>query len=140
MRYGKQRHSFGTLSELNVTPLLDLAFVLLIIFMITAPFLAESADLTIPTSNASRDAIDPTKIFTISIDKYRMIELDGAPFELADLSGGIGQLKTQNPEMGVIIRAHEDLRVQDLIGVMDTVREAGVAKVGVVTKPAQNEG
>lgn len=140
MRYGKQRHSFGTLSELNVTPLLDLAFVLLIIFMITAPFLAESADLTIPTSNSSRDAIDPTKIFTISIDKYRMVELDGAPLEIADLPNGIRQLRTQNPKMGVIIKAHKDLLVQDLIGVMDTVREAGVAKVGVVTKPAQNEG
>jgi biopolymer transport protein ExbD len=139
MRHGKQRHSFGTLSELNVTPLLDLAFVLLIIFMITAPFLAESADLTIPSSKASRDAIDPAKVFTISIDKFRMVELDGAPLELADLSSGIRQLKEQNPGMGVVIKAHKELRVQDLVGVMDTVRDAGVAKVGVVTKPAGDE-
>ena len=141
MRHGShQRHSLGSLSELNVTPLLDLAFVLLIIFMITAPFLAESADLTIPSSKASRDAIDPSKVFTISIDKYRMLELDGAPLERADLPSGIDQLKAQHPGMGIVIKAHNELPVQELVGVMDTLRDAGVAKVGVVTKPAQDEG
>jgi biopolymer transport protein ExbD len=125
----------GSLSELNVTPLLDLAFVLLIIFMITAPFLAESADLTIPTSKASNEAIDPAKVFTVSIDKFRMIELDGAPVETGDLATAIGQLKAQHPGMAAIVKAHSGLSVQDLVGVMDTLREAGVSKVGVVTKP-----
>ena len=139
MRNGyHQRHSLGSLSELNVTPLLDLAFVLLIIFMITAPFLAESADLTIPSTKASRDAIDPSKVFTISIDKYRMLELDGAPLEREDLESGIQQLKSQNPGMGVVIKAHNGLPVQDLVGLMDTLREAGIAKVGVVTKPSRD--
>ncbi len=139
MRNRHQRQSLGTLSELNVTPLLDLAFVLLIIFMITAPFLAESADLTIPSSKASREAVDPAKVFTISIDRHRAIELDGTPIGLADLPSGIRQLKERHPGMGVIIKAHNELPVQDLVGVMDTLRDAGVAKVGVVTKPAPGD-
>jgi biopolymer transport protein ExbD len=130
MRYGRRRQeSIGSLSELNVTPLLDLAFVLLIIFMITAPFLAESADLTIPTSEASNEAIDPAKVFTISIDKFQMMELDGNPIETSDLPEGIRQLKEQHPGMGVVIKAHNELSVQSLVGVMDTLREVGVSKV-----------
>jgi len=136
MRHTSQRHSLGSLSELNITPLLDLAFVLLIIFMITAPFLAESADLIIPSSKASNEAVDPSKVFTVSIDKYRSTELDGAPVEYADLPSEIRQLKSQHPDMGIVIKAHSQLQVQQLVGVMDAIRNAGVAKVGVVTKPS----
>ena len=137
MRYGRhQQNRIGSLSELNVTPLLDLAFVLLIIFMITAPFLAESADLTIPSSKASNEAIDPSKVFTVAIDKFRMLELDGSPLEREDLLSSIGQLKDQHPRMGVVIKAHNELPVQELVVIMDTLRDAGVSKVGVVTKPS----
>ncbi len=136
MRQASNRHSLSSLSELNITPLLDLAFVLLIIFMITAPFLAESADLIIPSSKASNEAIDPSKVFTVSIDKNHSTELDGKPIDQQALSVEIRQLQDQYPGMGVIVKAHHQLQVQELVEVMDAIRAAGVAKVGVVTKPA----
>ncbi len=136
MRRARHNQAIGSLSELNVTPLLDLAFVLLIIFMITAPFLAESASLTIPTSKASNEAVDPSKVFTISVDKFRAVEVDGNRVEPAALEAEIRRLKGLHPEMAAIIKAHNTLPVQDLVGVMDALRSAGVAKVGVVTKPA----
>ena len=55
--------------------------------------------------------------------------------ELAELEAGVRQLKVKNPEMGVIIRAHHALTVQDLVGVMDSLRNARVTAVSVVTKP-----
>ena len=136
MRQARNRHSLSSLSELNITPLLDLAFVLLIIFMITAPFLAESANLIIPSSKASNEAIDPSKVFTVSIDKNLSTELDGKSVEQQALPTEIRQLQELHPGMGVIIKAHHQLQVQELGGVMDAIRAAGVAKVGVVTKPA----
>ncbi len=136
MRQARNRHSLSSLSELNITPLLDLAFVLLIIFMITAPFLAESANLIIPSSKASNEAIDPSKVFTVSIDKNLSTELDGKSVEPQALPTEIRQLQELHPGMGVIIKAHHQLQVQELVGVMDAIRAAGVAKVGVVTKPA----
>ncbi len=136
MRQARNRHSLSSLSELNITPLLDLAFVLLIIFMITAPFLAESANLIIPSSKASNEAIDPSKVFTVSIDKNLSTELDGKSVEQQSLPTEIRQLQELHPGMGVIIKAHHQLQVQELVGVMDAIRAAGVAKVGVVTKPA----
>ena len=136
MRQARNRHSLSSLSELNITPLLDLAFVLLIIFMITAPFLAESANLIIPSSKASNEAIDPSKVFTVSIDKNLSTELDGKSVEQQALPTEIRQLQELHPGMGVIIKAHHQLQVQELVGVMDAIRAAGVAKGGVVTKPA----
>lgn len=131
----RHTHQLGTLAELNVTPLLDLAFVLLIIFMLTAPFLAESSELVIPSSKGSNDQIDPEKIFTISIDRNRKMDLNGVELEHSELEAGVRQLKQKNPEMGVIIRAHHELTVQDLVGVMDALRNAHVTAVSVVTKP-----
>lgn len=132
-----RRHTqeLGTLAELNVTPLLDLAFVLLIIFMITAPFLAESSELVIPSSKGSNDQVNPEQVFTVSIDRNRKMDLNGVGLELAELEAGVRQLKVKNPEMGVIIRAHHALTVQDLVGVMDSLRNARVTAVSVVTKP-----
>ena len=132
-----RRHTqeLGTLAELNVTPLLDLAFVLLVIFMITAPFLAESAELVIPTSKGSNDQIDPDKVYTISIDRNRNMDIDGVALEASELEAGVRNLKAKNPEMGVIIRAHSELDVQDLVGVMDALRNARVSAMSLVTKP-----
>ena len=141
MRTKPRRHTqeLGTLAELNVTPLLDLAFVLLIIFMLTAPFLAESSELVIPSSKGSNDQVDPEKVFTVSIDRSRKMDLNGVELEYAELEAGVRQLKKKNPDMGIIIRAHHELTVQDLVGVMDALRNARVAAVSVVTKPGVPE-
>jgi len=66
MRRYSQKDQFSTLSEINITPLLDLAFVLLIIFIITTPLMDKSSDLVIPSSVASKDAVNPAAVQTIS--------------------------------------------------------------------------
>ena len=130
-----RQYQLGTLSELNVTPLLDLAFVMLVIFMITAPFLAEKADLTIPSSKASNDAVDPSKVVTLSIDKFNRFELGETPVAENALVSELKALKESKPGLGILVRAHANLPVQRLVNVMDSMRSAGIATVGVVTKP-----
>ncbi len=130
-----RQYQLGTLSELNVTPLLDLAFVMLVIFMITAPFLAEKADLTIPSSKAANDAVDPSKVVTLSIDKFNRFELGETPVAEGALVGELKALKESKPGLGILVRAHANLPVQRLVNVMDSMRSAGIATVGVVTKP-----
>ena len=71
MRRYSQRHNLSTLSEINITPLLDLAFVLLIIFMITTPLLENSVNLIIPSSGAANAPVNPAQVQTISIDRQR---------------------------------------------------------------------
>src|SRR5207244_5654473 len=76
MRRYSQRQSLSTLSEINVTPLLDLAFVLLIIFMITTPLLESSMNLVIPSSVAKNPPLNRSQVQTISIDRTDTIRVN----------------------------------------------------------------
>jgi biopolymer transport protein ExbD len=134
------RAGLGTLAELNVTPLLDLAFVLLIIFMITAPFLAERADLIIPTSKAAQDAVDPSQIYDIAIDQHGGLQLDGRDVPPEGLAAALLALRQEKPDLAVVIRAHRELPVQAVVGVMDILKDTGVTRVGLLTKPGEPEG
>lgn len=137
MRRFSDRHSLHTLSELNVTPLLDLAFVLLIIFMITTPLMENSVDLVIPSSEAARHAVDPSAVQTISINREGEIKFNGEATTLPQLESTLTALKEAKPEVAVVVRSHKELSVQKLIDVMDVVQRAKITKVGVVTNPEQ---
>ncbi len=133
MRRFSDRHALQTLSELNVTPLLDLAFVLLIIFMITTPLMDNSVDLIVPSSEASEKAVDPSAVQTISINRDGMLKLNGGETTLEAMEGQLVELKAARSEVAVVIRSHKELPVQKLIDVMDVVQRATIARVGVVT-------
>ena len=135
MRRFSERHSLTTLSEINVTPLLDLAFVLLIIFIITTPLMEKSVDLVIPSSNAAQNAVDPSAVQTISINRDETIKLGGGEVSLDDLAARLTALREARPDTAVVVRAHKDLPVQKLIDVMDALKKARITKVGVVTNP-----
>jgi len=137
MRRFSDRHALQTLSELNVTPLLDLAFVLLIIFMITTPLMENSVDLVIPSSEAAKHAIDPSAVQTIEINREALIKFNGEAVELAGLENALVTMKETRPEIAVVIRSHKELAVQKLIDVMDAVQRAQISKVGVVTNPEE---
>lgn len=124
-----------TLTELNVTPLLDLAFVLLIIFMITTPLIENSMDLVVPTSSTAKGSVNPAEVMTISIDKNDTIKLNSEIVTSADLEARLKSLHSQNPATAVVVRPHQDLAVQKFVGVMDILQRTGITKVGVMTHP-----
>jgi biopolymer transport protein ExbD len=127
--------SLGTLAELNVTPMLDLCFVLLIIFMITAPFLSEKADLVIPTSKASREAVDPSQVHIVSVNRDGQLFLGESQLTAETLRESLAALHEKDPEAAVVIQADRKLLVEDLVAVMDIAKSVSITKVGVVTKP-----
>lgn len=134
MRRYSQRQNLSTLSEINITPLLDLAFVLLIIFMITTPLLENSVTLAIPSSQAANAAIDPSKVQTISIDRLEAVKFNNEPVDAAALAAKLTAAKTANPDVAVVIRPDRELPVQKLIGLMDAVQRAQIVRVGIATK------
>jgi biopolymer transport protein ExbD len=137
MRRYTDRHALHTLSELNVTPLLDLAFVLLIIFMITTPLMENSVDLVLPTSEAAKNPVNQSTVQTIAIDQNDRIELNGQPTSIEALEAQLAALKADDPEVGVVVRAHKELPVQKLMNVMDAIQRAQIKRVGVVTNPEE---
>lgn len=135
MRRFSQKHGFSTLSEINVTPLLDLAFVLLIIFIITTPLMDKSVDLVIPSSKSAPNTVNPAAVQTISINREAEIKLNNQVIDLEQLATQLIALKQAQPDTAVVIRSHKEIQVQKLIDVMDAVQRAQITKVGVVTNP-----
>ena len=137
MKRFSDRHGLSTVSELNVTPLLDLAFVLLIIFMITTPLMDNSMELQLPKSGAPERPLDPGAVQTISIDREEKVAFNGRELSLEELSEALATALAEKPEIAVVVRSHRELPVQKLIDVLDVVKATKITKVGVVTNPAQ---
>jgi biopolymer transport protein ExbD len=137
MRRFSDRHSLTTLSELNVTPLLDLAFVLLIIFMITTPLMDNSVDVVLPSSEAARNAVEPSAVQTVVLRSDGQITFNREPADLATLETALTQLRAERSDAAVVVRSHRELPVQKLVDVLDAVQRAKISKVGIVTQPEQ---
>jgi biopolymer transport protein ExbD len=134
MKRYSQRHSLSTLSEINITPLLDLAFVLLIIFMITTPLLENSVNLVIPSSGAANAPVNPAQVQTISIDRQETIRFNNELVDAEILVMRLKKLRRADPDLAIIIRPDRELPVQKLIALMDALQRAQITKVGIATK------
>src|SRR5438045_3891398 len=134
MKRYSNRSNFSTLSEINVTPLLDLAFVLLIIFMITTPLLENSMNLVIPSSAAANAPITRAEVQTISIDREANIRINDQSVDGDLLAERLRELKRSNPDVAIVIRPDRDLPIQRLITLMDSLQRAQITNVGIATK------
>lgn len=134
MRRYSQRHNLSTVSEINITPLLDLAFVLLIIFMITTPLLENSTNLIIPSSGEANAPVKAGQVQTISIDRRETIKINDRTVSSGDLVARLTELKRANPEVAIVIRPDRELPVQKLVSLMDALQRAQINKVGIATK------
>jgi biopolymer transport protein ExbD len=135
MRRFSDRHTLQTLTEINVTPLLDLAFVLLIIFIITTPLMENSVNLVVPTSGEAIQSVDPSHVQTISIDKNDVLRLNDEVVDPAVLESRLLALHANKPDAAVVVRPHKELPIQRFIDVMDILQRARITKVGVLTRP-----
>jgi biopolymer transport protein ExbD len=134
MKRYSQRQSLSSLSEINITPLLDLAFVLLIIFMITTPLLESSMSLIIPSSGAKSPPVTSSQVQTISIDRNEAIRFNNQIVDLETLTAQLAELKRANPDVAIVIRPDRDLPVQKLVTLMDALQHAAIMKVGIATR------
>jgi biopolymer transport protein ExbD len=133
MKRYSQRSGHTAMAELNVTPLLDLAFVLLIIFIITTPLLESNIPLQLPNgSPKNTPATDPKSIRTISIDRNGQIFLESKPIELPVLQEALVAFQNATPDATVIVRADKSLRYQQVVDVMDAVQQAQITRISLV--------
>ena len=114
--------------------MLDLCFVLLVIFMITTPLLENSNQLALPSGADTDNPVNAGKVHTVGVDRSMTITLDGDPVAAAQLTGRLEALRTATPDVAVVVRAHKELTLQQLVGVMDSLRAAQIVKVGIVTE------
>ena len=136
MRRFSQRHALVTLSDINITPLLDLAFVLLIIFVITTPLLEQGLNLKLPVGDVpDNKKINPKDVRTVEVSTSRQYLMGGQWRNLRDLAQILVGEHRRNPRLLVYIRADKQCPyeyVSDLLNVLET---SGIDQVSLRTQP-----
>ena len=127
------KSAHDSLTELNITPLLDLAFVLLVIFIITTIPPVKDSDLKLPT--ASKHQKDPPrKANYISVQADGRLVLNTLELPMSDLLGKLISLRTDDPDLNVIIRGDAKTHYKEVRSVLDLCQQANIAKVQLATE------
>jgi len=135
----RTRHS--SLNELNVTPLLDLVFSLLIIFIITTPQLMNNLEMTLPAGEPPPP--DPgapiPQITQIEVAADGQTYLNRAPITVDQLRHRLQQLKTTDPDPAVVVKGADAVDYQHMIDVLDILQQLDITKVGLATETVASE-
>jgi len=124
----------GYLSDINVTPLVDVMLVLLIIFMVTAPMMMHGVKVNLPKteSKSIKTKEDP---LLLTITKQRLIFIEDYKVELKALKKKLKQIFANRAEKEILLQGDKDVPYGFVIEVMSQVKEAGITKVGMITEP-----
>jgi biopolymer transport protein TolR len=124
------------MSEINMTPLIDVMLVLLVIFMITAPLLASSIKLDLPKTSAAQPN-DAPKFITLVVDKLGQTYLNDKPLTTEELARQLHQTAAQNPDTEVQLRADQAVPYGRVVEVMGAAQKAGLNRIGFVADSAK---
>jgi biopolymer transport protein ExbD len=130
-KYSTNRHH--TLSELNITPMLDLAFVLLVIFIITTAPPVNDMNIALPSAtNRPKDA--QSKANYITVDNAGKVYLNTVAMNDDELLKTLVEFRKQDPDLNVVVRGDSRIQYQKIISVLDLLVSANVSKVGLATE------
>lgn len=127
------KHGHHTMNELNITPLLDLVFVLLVIFIITTPQLMNNLEMNLPSPKPPPKSDQKPKFTRISIDAGGTITLNGSVVNLNQLKEQLAYLKDSDPNLAVVVKGADEVEYQGMIGILDTLQSLDITKVGLAT-------
>jgi biopolymer transport protein ExbD len=123
-----------SLTELNITPLLDLAFVLLVIFIITTTPIVNDLDLNLPAAT-KKEKESPPKANYVTVDATGAIHLNRKEVTLDGLLSELIQLRVDDPDLNVIVRGDSKTKYRHIVTVMDALQQANIVKVDLATEP-----
>jgi len=127
------------LAELNITPLLDLAFVLLVIFIITTTPIVNDLELDLPTA-AKRPKDPKSKVNYVTVESNGQIYLNREEVGFNDLRDKLVALRLGDPDLNVVVRGSAHAKYHYIVQVMDVLQQANVGKVNLATDPASEGG
>ena len=119
--------------EIDITPMLDVVFIMLIFFIVTASFVKESG-IEVNRPDASTSAAKPKASILIAIDEQGEVWINKRKVEESQIRANIERLHAENPQGTVVVQADEEARTKVLVLVMDAARQAGVYDVSLATE------
>jgi biopolymer transport protein TolR len=134
---GPGRSSGSSMSQINVTPLVDVMLVLLVIFMVTAPIIQQGVAVDLPTVEAGPLAEDSIPV-VISVTRDGAVYLNDKVLSPDELKRELDGVATDRPDDTVLVRADEQVAYGEVLAVMAAVRSAGIRRVGMVTAIPQS--
>jgi biopolymer transport protein TolR len=138
MAFGRLERVQGDppMSDINVTPLVDVMLVLVVIFIITAPLLASSIRLDLPKAEGTQ-AGDAPSFVTLVLDKSGHVFLNDKPVDATQLEQQLGAAAKQNPDTEIQLRADQTVPYGRVVEVMGAAHKAGLNRIGFVAEPAK---
>ena len=131
-KYSHSHHH--ALAELNITPLLDLAFVLLVIFIITTTPIVNDLEVDLPSA-AKRPKDPKSKVNYVTVESTGRMYLNKDEVDLAALQEKLVGLRLEDPDLNVVIRGSGRTKYQRVVNVMDVLQQVNIGKVNLATEP-----
>lgn len=139
MHFSRRRNNQDkALSEINVTPLVDVMLVLLIIFMVTAPMLSMGIDVNLPRVQSKSVDVTEEKLI-LTVNENREIYLNKVKIPLVELNSKLEAIFSSRIDREVFLRADKNVPYGFVVEVMSEVRKAGVDKLGMITEPPEGK-
>jgi biopolymer transport protein ExbD len=127
------RSHHSSLNELNITPLLDLVFVLLVIFIITTPQMMNNLEMTLPSGNPPKSK-DKPKINQINVYANGQTFFNSELVDMATLKERLEDLQSREPDPSVVVKGDDKVDYQYMINVLDILRQLNITKIGLATQ------
>jgi biopolymer transport protein TolR len=127
------------ISQINVTPLVDVMLVLLVIFMVAAPIIQQGVQVNLPQAQAGAIASDEEPL-VVSITQNGRIHLNDNPITLSELGKKLRAVRQINKDKEVYLRADQNVRYGVVMKTIEEIKEAGIVKLGMVTRPPAEQG
>ena len=138
MSFGRLERTTGAqpMSDINMTPLVDVMLVLVVIFILTAPLLASSIRLDLPRTDGAVSGVATPETITLVLDKTGQVFLNDAPVSEAGLAQGLARAALRSPDTEVQLRADATVPYGRVVEIMGAAHQAGLSRIGFVAEPA----
>ena len=129
----------ASISQINVTPLVDVMLVLLVIFMVTAPIIQQGVQVNLPQAQAGAIA-GQEEMLIVAINRSGKIYLNDNAMTLEELGQKLRAIRRLQPDKEVYLRADQEVKYGTVIKTIAEIKQAGIVKLGMVTRPLSEEG
>ena len=136
MDFEKRNEDKPPISQINITPLVDVMLVLLIIFMVTASVGQQGITVSLPRAKARSQKVESNeKVITVTIDKSLQIYVDNVPTTLADLGSTLQKTYAVRKDKTIFLKSDQSISYGDFVKVVSVIKDSGVEQLGMITEP-----